>query len=54
LSQFREVGFGGRRFGVFLADEEMLMELMEEMNGVLVDPLKTTTVQDYRLKGYNT
>lgn len=32
----------------FLADEEMLMELTEEMNSVLVDPLKTTIVQDYR------
>ena len=32
----------------FLADEEMLMELTEELNSVLVDPLKTTIVQDYR------
>ena len=32
----------------FLVDEEMLMALTEEMNGVLVDPLKTTIVQDYR------
>jgi SAM-dependent methyltransferase len=32
----------------FLVDEEMLLELTEEMNGVLVDPLKTTIVQDYR------
>jgi SAM-dependent methyltransferase len=32
----------------FLVDEEMLMELTDEMNGVLVDPLKTTIVQDYR------
>jgi len=32
----------------FLVDEEMLMELTEELNGVLVDPLKTTIVQDYR------
>ena len=32
----------------FLVDEEMLMELVEEMNAVLVDPLKTTIVQDYR------
>ncbi|SDF54090.1 Methyltransferase domain-containing protein [Terriglobus roseus] len=32
----------------FLADEEMLMELTEEMDSVLVDPLKTTIVQDYR------
>jgi SAM-dependent methyltransferase len=32
----------------FLVDEEMLLELTDEMNGVLVDPLKTTIVQDYR------
>jgi SAM-dependent methyltransferase len=32
----------------FLVDEEMLLELTEEMNGVLMDPLKTTIVQDYR------
>ncbi len=32
----------------FLVDEEMLLELAEELNGVLVDPLKTTIVQDYR------
>jgi SAM-dependent methyltransferase len=32
----------------FLVDEQMLMELTEEMNAVLVDPLKTTIVQNYR------
>jgi tellurite methyltransferase len=32
----------------FLVDEEMLLTLTETMNGVLVDPLKTTIVQDYR------
>jgi hypothetical protein len=32
----------------FLVDEDMLMELVEELNAVLVDPLKTTIVQDYR------
>jgi len=32
----------------FLADEEMLMELTEELDSVLVDPLKTTIVQDHR------
>jgi SAM-dependent methyltransferase len=32
----------------FLVDEEMLMELTEEMNGALVDPLKTTIVQHHR------
>src|ERR1700690_3474572 len=32
----------------FLVDEEMLVQLTEEMNGILVDPLKTTVVQDYR------
>src|SRR5580698_10627642 len=32
----------------FLVDEEILLDLTEEMNAVLVDPLKTTIVQDYR------
>jgi SAM-dependent methyltransferase len=32
----------------FLVDEEMLFELTEELNAVLVDPLKTTIVQDLR------
>ena len=32
----------------FLVDEDMLLELVEELNAVLVDPLKTTIVQDYR------
>ena len=32
----------------FLVDEEMLLDLTEELNAVLVDPLKTTIVQDYR------
>lgn len=32
----------------YLVDEEMLMDQVEEMNAVLVDPLKTTIVQDYR------
>lgn len=32
----------------FLVDEEMIMEYTEKMNGVLMDPLKTTIVQDYR------
>jgi SAM-dependent methyltransferase len=32
----------------FLVDEKMLLDLAEEMNAVLVDPLKTTIVQDYR------
>lgn len=32
----------------FLVDEEMLLDLTEEMGCVLVDPLKTTVVQDYR------
>ncbi len=45
---------GGNRFVVgdgskwYLVDEEMLLDLVEEMNAVLVDPLKTTIVQDYR------
>ena len=32
----------------YLVDEGMLMDLVEEMNAVLVDPLKTTIVQDHR------
>jgi len=32
----------------FLVDEEMLLEHTQKMNAVLVDPLKTTIVQDYR------
>ena len=32
----------------FLVDEEMLLDLTEELNATLVDPLKTTIVQDYR------
>jgi hypothetical protein len=45
---------GGGRFIVgdgskwFLVDEEMLMEWTEEQDAILVDPLKTTIVQDYR------
>jgi tellurite methyltransferase len=32
----------------YLVDEEMLLELGGQMNAILVDPLKTTIVQDYR------
>ena len=32
----------------YLVDEEMLLELTDELSAVLVDPLKTTIVQDYR------
>jgi len=32
----------------FLVDEKMLLDLTAEMNAVLVDPLKTTIVQDHR------
>ncbi len=32
----------------FLVDQPMLLALTEEMNAILVDPLKTTIVQDYR------
>jgi SAM-dependent methyltransferase len=32
----------------FLVDESMLLRLTDELNAVLVDPLKTTIVQDYR------
>jgi len=32
----------------FLVDEEMLLDLTEHLNAILVDPIKTTVVQDYR------
>ena len=32
----------------FLVDERMLLDLTEGMNAILMDPLKTTIVQDYR------
>lgn len=32
----------------FLVDEDMLLELTEELDAVLTDPLKTTIVQDFR------
>ena len=32
----------------FLVDEDMLLDRTEAMDAVLVDPLKTTIVQDYR------
>jgi SAM-dependent methyltransferase len=32
----------------FLVDERVLLEMTRQMNAVLVDPLKTTVVQDYR------
>jgi SAM-dependent methyltransferase len=32
----------------FLVDEEMLLDLTGELDAVLVDPLKTTIVQDHR------
>jgi SAM-dependent methyltransferase len=32
----------------FLVDERALLNMTEQMNAVLVDPLKTTIVQDYR------
>jgi SAM-dependent methyltransferase len=45
---------GGNRYTIgdgsvwFLVDEKMLLDLSDEMNAILVDPLKTTIVQDYR------
>jgi SAM-dependent methyltransferase len=45
---------GGRRFALpdgterFLVDEPYLLRLTEELGGVLLDPLKTTVVQDRR------
>jgi SAM-dependent methyltransferase len=32
----------------FLVDESVLLRMTEQMNGLLVDPLKTTIVQDFR------
>ena len=32
----------------FLVDEDFLLDLTDELNAVLVDPLKTTIVQDHR------
>lgn len=32
----------------YLVDQEMLLSLTQEMNALLMDPLKTTIVQDYR------
>ena len=32
----------------FLVDEAALLELTRQLGGVLVDPLKTTVVQDHR------
>jgi SAM-dependent methyltransferase len=32
----------------FLVDEAVLLRMTEQMNGLLIDPLKTTIVQDYR------
>ena len=49
---FEPVGGGLYRLGEgsfwFLVDEEVLMEWTEERDAILVDPLKTTVVQDYR------
>ncbi len=45
---------GGNKFVIgdgsvwLLVDEKMLLQLTDEMNAILVDPLKTTIVQDYR------
>jgi SAM-dependent methyltransferase len=50
--EFEPVGEGRFMLGDgavwFLVDEAMLLGLTEELNGVMVDPLKTTIVQDYR------
>ena len=32
----------------FLVDEAALLDMTRQMDGILVDPLKTTVVQDYR------
>jgi len=50
--EFEELREGIYRIGDgsewFLVDEAMLLELTEELRGVMVDPLKTTIVQEYR------
>jgi SAM-dependent methyltransferase len=50
--QFEHLGGNIYRIGDgaewFLVDEAMLLRLTDELNAVLVDPLKTTVVQDYR------
>ena len=50
--EFEEVRDGVFRVGDgaewFLVDEAMLLGLVEELGAVMVDPLKTTVVQDYR------
>ena len=32
----------------FLVDEAVLLQMTRQMDAILVDPLKTTVVQDYR------
>jgi SAM-dependent methyltransferase len=50
----RATPLGGRRFRLpdgserFLVDERFLLELTAELGGTLLDPLKTTVVQDQR------
>lgn len=50
----RMVRLGGRRFLLpdgserYLVDEQMLLRLTRELGGRLIDPLKTTVVQDQR------
>ena len=50
----RFTSLGGRRFALpdgterFLVDEPFLMRLTSELGGTLLDPLKTTLVQDRR------
>ena len=45
---------GGRRFALpdgserYLVDEPLLLDLTNRLHGILVDPLKTTVVQDQR------
>jgi len=50
--EFESVGNGRYEIGDgqawFLVDEGELMAMTEQMNAVLVDPLKTTIVQDFR------
>jgi len=50
----RMQALGGRRFALpdgserYLVDEPLLLDLTNRLHGILVDPLKTTVVQDQR------
>jgi hypothetical protein len=53
-SRVRRIGDDGRRYRLpdgtdrYLVDEPLLMELTRRLGGRLLDPIKTTVVQDQR------